>query len=95
MSVVTLLINVCALLCYCPVTCVCLHVHALVAQLVERSPRMWSVVGLNPTQGSFFFEKRESCPGCISLPLLGCHVNHSVCITASLVASLPLLDPSY
>ena len=48
---------------------------ALVAQLVEHSPRMWSVVGSNPTQGSFFFKKRESCPGCISLPLLACHVH--------------------
>ena len=46
---------------------------APVTQLVERSPRMWSVVDLNPTQGSFFF---ESCPECIhvSLPLLACHV---------------------
>ena len=35
---------------------------------------MQSVMGLNPTQGSFFFEKRKSCPGCISLPLLACHV---------------------
>ena len=43
---------------------------ALVAQLVERSPRMRSVVGSNPTQGSFLFEKRKSCPGCISLPCL-------------------------
>ena len=31
-------------------------------------------MGSNPTQDSFFFEKRESCPGCISLPLLACHV---------------------
>ena len=37
-------------------------------QLVERSPRTRSVVGSNPTQGSFFFEKRESCSGCIYLP---------------------------
>ena len=42
--------------------------------------------------GSFSFEKRESCPGCMSLP---CHVNHSVWITASLVVKLPRLDPSY
>ena len=41
---------------------------ALVAQLVECSPRTRSVVGSNPTQGGFFFEKRKSCPGCISLP---------------------------
>ena len=41
---------------------------ALVAQLVEHSPRTRSVVGSNPTQGSFFFEKRESCSGCIYLP---------------------------
>ena len=27
-------------------------------------------MGSNPTQSSFFFEKRESCPGCISLPCL-------------------------
>ena len=31
---------------------------------------MRSVVDSNPTQGSFFFEKRESCPGCISLSCL-------------------------
>ena len=36
---------------------------ALVAQLVERLPRTQSAVGSNPTQGSFFFEKRESCLG--------------------------------
>ena len=41
---------------------------ALVAQLVERSPRTRSVVGSNPTQGSFLFEKRESCSACIYLP---------------------------
>ena len=33
-----------------------------------RSLRTQSVMGSNPTQGSFFFEKRESCTGCISLP---------------------------
>ena len=36
------------------------------------------VVGSNPTQGSFFFKKRKSCPGCISLPCFVYHVNHSV-----------------
>ena len=36
-----------------------------------------SVVGLNPTQGSFFF---ESCPGCISLPLPASHVH--MCVIA-------------
>ena len=51
------------------------HVHAaLVAQSVERSPRMRSVVVSNPTQVSFFLEKRESCPRCISLPLCARHV---------------------
>ena len=49
------------------------HVYALVAKLVECLPRMQYVVGLNPTQGSFFVEK--SCPGCISLPLPSCHVH--------------------
>ena len=49
---------------------------ALVAQLVERSLRTPSVVDSNPTQGSFFFEKRESCSGCIYLP---CFVYH-VCV---------------
>ena len=39
---------------------------ALVAQLVEHLPKMQCIVGSNLTQGSFFFEKRESCPGCIS-----------------------------
>ena len=34
-------------------------------------------MGSNPTQGSFFFEKRESCPGCTSLPLLACHESRS------------------
>ena len=37
-------------------------------------------MGSNPTQGSFFFEKRESCPGCVSLPLLACHVYTCTCI---------------
>ena len=41
----------------------------LVAQLVEHSPRTRSVMGSNPTQGSFF---SETCPGCMSLP--SCHV---------------------
>ena len=53
----------------------------MVVQLVEHSPRMQSVVGSNPTQGSFCFEKRESCPGCISLPCLlvmYIHVAHAV-----------------
>ena len=40
--------------------------------------RTQSVVGLNSTKGSFFFEKRESCPGCIPLSLLACHVH--VCL---------------
>ena len=46
-------------------------------QLVEHSPRTRSVVGSNPTQGSFFFEKRESCSGCIYLPCfdLSCTCN--------------------
>ena len=36
------------------------QVHvALVAQLVERSPRGQSVVSLNPTQGSTFFLSLE------------------------------------
>ena len=52
---------------------------ALVAQLVERSPRTWSVVGSSSTQGSFFFEKRESCPGCISLPCLIVMYNAYAC----------------
>ena len=51
------------------------NVHVLVAQLVERSPRTRSVVGSNPTQGSFFFEKRESCSGCIYLIY---HVQYSI-----------------
>ena len=49
--------------------------HAPVAQLVERLPRTLCAMGSNPTQGSFFFEKRESCPACIPLPLLACHVH--------------------
>ena len=40
------------------------HVHLFIRlaelpQLVERSPRTWSVVASNPTQGSFFFEKKR------------------------------------
>ena len=31
-------------------------------------------MGSNPTQGSFFFEKRKSCPGCIYLPCFVYHV---------------------
>ena len=46
----------------------CLHMSLL----VEHSPRTRSVVGSNPTQGSFFFEKRESCPGCKLLFALLC-----------------------
>ena len=36
---------------------------ALVAQLVERSPKLQSVVGLNPTQGSssLFFCRSPGC----------------------------------
>ena len=34
------------------------------------SPRTRSVMG-----SQFFFEKRKSCPRCISLPLLVCHVH--------------------
>ena len=37
--------------------------------------RALSVVGSNPTQGSFFFKKRESCPGRISLPCLLFHMH--------------------
>ena len=35
-------------------------------------------MGSNPTQGSFFFEKRESCSGCIYLPCfdLSCIVHY-------------------
>ena len=47
--------------------CVCIHTSwvALVAQLVERSPRLESVMGLNPTQGnSSFIIAKRSCPGC-------------------------------
>ena len=54
--------------CFVLYTWIRTQLAALVAQLVERSPRTRSVVGSNPTQGSFFFEKRESCSGCIYLP---------------------------
>ena len=33
------------------------YAYKLVAQLVERSPRTRSVMGLNPTQGSFFYDR--------------------------------------
>ena len=49
----------------------CVYLLVMVAQLVERSPRTRSVVGSNPSQGSFFLEKRESCPGCIYI--FACH----------------------
>ena len=43
------------------------RVHAMVAQLVEQLPRTQYVMGSNPTWDGFFVEKRESCPGYISL----------------------------
>ena len=46
------------------------YIHVHVAQLVECSPRTRSVMGSNPTQSSFSFEKRENCPGCVYLPCL-------------------------
>ena len=47
-----------------------LYVHDVIIDVATcmsmyMSPRTRSVVGSNPTQGIFFFEKRESCPGCI------------------------------
>ena len=52
--------------------------------LVVGSPRTQSVVSSNPTQGFFFFEKRESCPvcTCISSPLLACHVHVHVIVVS-------------
>ena len=65
----------------------------MVAQLVECSPRTLSVVGSNPTQGSFFFGKREAVLR-VSLPLLACHVNHSVRIY-SIIGGLITLVGSF
>ena len=39
----------------------CVVQVSLVAQLVEHSPRLQSVVGLNPTQGSSFFPSGLGC----------------------------------
>ena len=75
------------------ILCIYVYVHVLayahVHVHVERSPRTRSVVGSNPTQGSFFFEKRESCSGCIYLP---CFDLSCTCIllAPSLSPSLPL-----
>ena len=38
-----------------PCVVLCCRFEPLPAQLVERSPRLQSVVGSNPTQGSFLF----------------------------------------
>ena len=45
------------------------------------SPRTRSVVGSNPTQGSFFFEKRESCTGCLCLLVVYMYIPAMFCIT--------------
>ena len=71
----------------------CMHVYVYTCARIciyMRSLRTQSVMGSNPTQGSFFFEKRESCTGCISLPcLIVMYVCMYVHVCGSLISHCP------